>query len=490
MQLRRAFVIILSLFLQEQALAAPHSIRVRISSAPATLDWNVATTGNESAILQNLMSGLFSRSATGSPKPVLAKGFEWSADRKDLKVTIDTKAEWSDGKKLNSSHFLDSFERLLSPRLNSENASLLFDVVGARDYFLGKNKAFKTVGIEAPSPSTLVFHLKEPNANFPNILTHWATYPVRKDNLKLTLGPYLLKSKSKTKLTLQARDSELPIQTATFEVIPDGKTAIAQFRSGKIDYLLQVEDSLLGSPDLKGLPPVDYVTPTHVVALLHLNPTRILTNTPEKRRAIMQAIPVQALLQKNGFNSRFPAKTIIPPGLPGGPGPGETTSFTPMGKTSALPKESLLLGYPPNDTLAKSIAEELQSASRDPKIIIEPLPKGDRGSASRYDLVISIFGLDYLDPDQLLASFLSQGTHDLFNVGNPGLLQILQKARSTDSIIERSQSNHDAADYLENKVAVVMPLFYRRRAYLLRDSCAFDAGFQGSANLSFLRTLK
>ena len=203
----------------------------------------------------------------------------------------------------------------------------------------------------------------------------------------------------------------------------------------------------------------------------------------------MQAIPVSALLQKNGFNSRFPAKTIIPPGLPGGPSPSETSSFSPVGKTGALPNESLLLGYP-NDVLSKAIAEEIRNASKNPKIIIEPLPKSDRAAASRYDLVISIFGLDYLDPDQLLASFLSQGTHDLFNVGNPGLIPILQKARSTDSINDRSQYDHEAADYLENKIAVVMPLFYRRRAYLLRDSFAFDAGFQGSANLSFLRTLK
>ena len=488
MQLRLAFVFFLSLFSQE-GFAAPHSIHIRLSSAPRTLDWNVATTGIESSIIQNIMMGLFSGVGTTTPKLALAKSYEWSANRKDLKVILNDQAEWDDQKKLNSAQFLDSFERLLNPTLNSENASLLFDVVGARDYFLGKTKSFKKVGIEAPNPSTLIFHLNEPRANFIHILAHWSTFPIRKDNPKITLGPYRLKSKTSKEIVLVARDLHAPIQTAFFEVIPDGKAAIALFRSKKIDYLLLLEDALLDSPDLKGLPAPGFVNPIRVVALLHLNPTRVLTNTPEKRRAIMKAIPLAELVSPSRLSSRFAAKSIIPPGVIGGPELTENSSFIPEGKTGDLPKESLTLAYP-DDSLSKAIAEQIRAQSKDLKFILETLPKGDRASAARYDLVISIFGLDYLDPDQLLSSFLSQGTHDLFNVSSSELLKLVQAARSTDSIKDRSKFYRDAADYLENKTAIVMPLFYRRRAYLIRENYGFDTDFQGTSNLSLIRTQK
>ncbi len=143
MQLRLlAFFIIISFFFQFRGLGATEVVkspfRVRLSSAPSTLDWNLATTGSETAVIQNLMLGLFSQAPNASPEPSLVKKTHWDVAHKELRLEVKNGVKWTDQKPLESTHFLNSFKRLLSPRLNSKNASLLFDVVGARDFFLGK----------------------------------------------------------------------------------------------------------------------------------------------------------------------------------------------------------------------------------------------------------------------------------------------------------------------------------------------------------------
>jgi hypothetical protein len=273
------------------------------------------------------------------------------------------------------------------------------------------------------------------------------------------------------------------IKTALFEIIPSGMEALKLFRKKKLDYLLHLEDSLMTSTQLSGLPEPGLVDQVRVVALLHFNPSRLSTNSAEKRRRLMTEISAASLLAHHP-KTRVPAPSIIPAGTLGGPSLDALHSFISVGATADPGSESLTLAYP-DDALSQSIAESIQKNSGSLKIKIEALPKGDMASASnRYDLVLTIFGLDYSDPDQLLSSFLSQGTHDLFNASSGELLKIMQKSRATNDLNERAKLYRDAADLLENKMAIVMPLFYRRRAYLIRPKFIFDEKRQGTANLS------
>jgi ABC-type oligopeptide transport system substrate-binding subunit len=487
LQLKKLFLLLL--VTSGTAHAESASLHVRLSSAPRTLDWNIATTGSEGAIIQNIMEGLFSQDVTGFPKPNLAKSFAWSDHQKVLTLVLKTEVKWSDGRALDAHDFLTSFERLLNPKVNSENASLLFDVEGARDYFLGKSKSFDSVGVKALNKHSLQFTLKEPRATLLAILTHWSTFPMRKEGPQLTLGAYRLKARTASVIKLEAARPNLPIQNATFDIISSGSEALKMFREKKIDYLLQLEDSLMTSTELKGLPEPGLVDPARVVALLHFNPSRVVTNSPEKRRAVMSEIPLASLIKENP-KTRTPANSIIPAGTLGGPSSNSTEFFSPEGIRDQIPDESLTLAYP-DDALSHSIATEIQKDSPHLKIKIEPLPAGELSVASkRYDLVLTLFGLDYLDPDQLLSSFLSQGTHDLFNVSSGELLKIIQKARLTEDLTARGKLYQDAANLLENKIAMVMPLFYRRRGFLMRDRFIFDERRQGTANLTQIHLKK
>jgi len=475
------FLALFFLILSSHAQAATRVLQVRITSVPNTLDWNVATSGSERAIIQNIMDGLFSQDVHGVPQKKLAKSYFWSADRKTLNIKLRTDVKWTDGKTIDASDFIFSFERLLDPTFNSQNASLLFDVENARDYFLGKTKSFDAVGIKAPTNDTLQFVLSSPRASFLSILTHWSTFPMRKNHPELTLGAFRVQSKTSSEVILQSTRPNSEISKAIFKVIPKGEDALTEYRKGKVDYLLQLEDSLITSKELNGLPKPGVVDFIRVVALLHLNPTRLSTNSPEKRRAIMAAIPIQALLDAQPL-TRVGAPSIIPST--------QTGIFSPTGSLDSVSNLGLTLAYP-DDALSRSIAEEIQKDSNRLKIKIEALPKKDLLSVSkRYDLVLTLFGLDYSDPDQLLSSFLSQGTHDLFNVSNGDLLKLIQAARSTEDLKAREKLYLDAANLLENQIAIVMPLFYRRRGFLLRPTFSFDDKRQGTAKLTQIHVKK
>lgn len=469
------------------AATDPNGISVRLSSAPRTLEWNSATTGSESAIIQNIMMGLFGLNTNLGLELKLASRYQWSKDHITLEVELKKNIRWTTGERLTSQDFLDSFERLLNPTVNSPNASLLFDVEGAKDYFLGKTKKFSDVKISAPTPLSLKFTLKTPRANFLHILTHWATFPIQKKNLTSTLGPYQITSKTKTQIQLKAYSGysgEKPkILNARFIVVHDPQKALKDYRSKKIDYLLQVDDSLLEKATPSLISEISFVQPTRVVALLHLNPTRVSTNTPQKRRAIMAGIPTEALVNASP-ETRASASSIIPAGMLGGPSPKETKSFQPKSPLAELPQSPLTLGFP-NDEFSRQLAERIQIQSKTLKIKTEVLPT-ESEATQRYDLILTLFGLDYADPDQLLSSFLSQGTHDLFHTSAFQLIRYLREARVTQDLNKRAKAYALAAQYLQNDLAIVMPLFYRKRAYLLRSSYSEASGSRGSPLLERL----
>ncbi len=480
-----SFVFFLLLATPEANARAFH---VRLTSSPQTLDWNRATMGSEKAIIQNIMEGLFHFNEHLVIVPGLAESYTWTKDGKVLEIKLKKNVRWQDDVELKPQHFLDSFERLLNPSFNSPNASVLFDIKNARDYYFGKIKKFSDVGIEVTKNQTLKITLNEPRANFLNILTHWATFPLRKDKPLVTLGPYFLEITQANTLYLKANSKyygkKPPISEVVFEVIPDGKTAIEAYQKKKLDYLLQVEDKFLEDPSIQAIKGLSYVSAIRVVALLHFNPQRTNTDSPEKRRRIMQAINVQKIIAQSPKTRLF-ATSIIPPIR-------ETTAGAPNtvpAVSGSLPDAPLLLGYP-QDALSKSIAEQIQMYSEPLKIKLEPMGNRDESTAKRYDLILTIFGLDYFDSDQLISSFLSQGTHDLFHVSSSELLQIVGQARLNARSEEREAIYEQAAAVLQSKIAIVMPLFYRKRAYLLNPKYHYLHVTSGSSLISQISPLK
>lgn len=148
-------------------------------SDPATLDPHLATGTPEHAILDSLFEGL----VTTTPEDPDANG-PGVAERWDTQDFIHwtfhlrRSARWSDGTPLTAGDFLFAFERILTPALGADYAPMLYPLLNAEEFNMGKITDFSQVGVSAPDAHTLRLVLKGPAPYLPSMLKHYSWYPV------------------------------------------------------------------------------------------------------------------------------------------------------------------------------------------------------------------------------------------------------------------------------------------------------------------------
>ena len=118
---------------------------------------------------------------SGKTVPSLAADFpEVPADGKTYTFTLRPNVTFHDGSPLTSEDVKYTFERLVSPDLGSEIASVynVVPIVGMADFLAGKAKELS--GITTPDPNTVVFQLDGPDTAFVPSLTYYAASIVPK----------------------------------------------------------------------------------------------------------------------------------------------------------------------------------------------------------------------------------------------------------------------------------------------------------------------
>ena len=185
-------------------------------------------------------------------KPALAESWTHSKDKRIWTFKIKPSVFWTDGKALKADHFIDSWERLLSPKTASEYAYFLFPIKNAQLYNEGKITNFKKVGVKKISETELQVELEKGVFYFPYLLTHTVTFPIRKDLIErkkslwtepeniITLGPYKLKKWEHDKALVLIKNKSYYakppfIKNIIFYIIPDEATIMNLYKSGRLD---------------------------------------------------------------------------------------------------------------------------------------------------------------------------------------------------------------------------------------------------------------
>ena len=101
---------------------------------PATLDPAVAGDAGSAAVIAQLFEGLTAIDPTLTPRPALAERWELRDDGRTVVFTLRDGLTFSDGSALSAADVRRSWLRVVDPAAPSPLASLLYDVVGARDY--------------------------------------------------------------------------------------------------------------------------------------------------------------------------------------------------------------------------------------------------------------------------------------------------------------------------------------------------------------------
>jgi oligopeptide transport system substrate-binding protein len=270
-----------SVFLLASALAwscAPSSkppagstFRVNLGTEPPSLDWSLATDHVSFNVIANLMVGLTEFDERLEPAPMIASSWDIFDGGKRIVFRLRDDVLWSDGRRVVASDFEYSWKRLLDPKVASEYAYILFDIVNAEAYNRGKIADHARVGVKAMDDHTLEVRLAQPASYFIAITTFEVTYPQRRDLVEkfgpawtepgnlVTNGPFLLASWSHQNAIELAANPRFflgkpGIERVRMSMINEKTTALALYERGELDFIDNTSIPTLEKARLARLP--------------------------------------------------------------------------------------------------------------------------------------------------------------------------------------------------------------------------------------------
>lgn len=469
------------------------TFKFRLLAEPQTFDWHLAATSVETPIMMNIMEGLTEVDDNLKPVPCLASKMDLSKDQRTYTFTIRKGVKWSDGVPLTAQHFVEGWERLLTPDTAAPYAYLLYDVVGASDFNQGKAKDFKAVGVKATDDQTFVVTLKQPVAYFPYLTGFWPLFPVRGDLVKkhgskwsrpktiVTLGAYTLeKYQPQTKITLKANPNYWRdrgnVNEVVAQIIKDSATALNVFRAGKIQVMqdFSPDDLKLARP-MPEFQTFPYLK-THYLALRVKDS---VTSNKDLRQAMVRAIdrsPIPAIL--NG--SQSVANSFIPPKVVGHNGKlsvpfdvkkakeylkksgiDPSTEIEFIARNSERPR--ILTQYIQSE-LKKNLGLNIKISLYDHKVFRSQI------STQKIPLMLMVWAGDYPDGDSFLGLFESNTGNNFTHFSNAKYDDYMKKAREDWNTLKRDRLYKKAQEIVQLQEAAILPLYYEENEALVAKS--------------------
>jgi oligopeptide transport system substrate-binding protein len=129
------------------------------------------------AVIAQLFSGLLEESPQMDVVPDVARSWEMLEGGRKYVFHLRDDARWSDDAPVTAGDFEYAWKRVLDPATGSRNASLLYDVKGAKAFHQGDAER-EDVGVRAMDEVTLVVELEGSTSYFLHLLAHHVTFPV------------------------------------------------------------------------------------------------------------------------------------------------------------------------------------------------------------------------------------------------------------------------------------------------------------------------
>ena len=312
---------------------APQVLRLSQRNEPADLDPATATLPDEFFIIRALAEGLVTAGPDGrTPQPAVASRWEISPDALTYTFHLRPEARWSNGDRVTSGDFIDSYRRILTPATAAPKAPLFFPVKNARAFAAGTLTDFSSVGFTAPDPRKLVVTLEHPTPAFllyvasgPWLPVHPAT--VVKHGRTWTQpahhignGPFILAEWRQQQRIIVRKNpayraaAAVRLDEIQFLRFDSGDTEERAYRAGQVDVTMSVPVSKLETYT-RDRPAEIFQTPLAETRYLTFNTRRPPLDDPRVRRALSLAIDrekITALVLRGG---QLPTTTFLPPSL-------------------------------------------------------------------------------------------------------------------------------------------------------------------------------
>ncbi|MDA8237112.1 MAG: peptide ABC transporter substrate-binding protein [Chloroflexi bacterium] len=460
---------------------------------PATLDPAVAGDAASAAVIAQVFEGLTALDPSLTPRPALAAGWELRDGGTTVAFTLRDGLTFSDGTPLTAADVRRSWLRVLDPAAPSPLSSLLYDVVGARDYATGRGPA-DAVGIVANGTS-LEVRLDRPAGDFPAVAASptLAVVPPGVGTVPgaLQAGPgfvgsggYLLVGTAADGLTLRANPrywaGEPAIPEITVVTDLGGRSPVDVFAGGEIDWVpVGTFDAswIAYDPDL-GASLRQWTD--LAVTYYGFETRRPPFSDARVRRAFAEAVDWSRIVDLVDGSTALPATSMVPPGIPGRSDERFLPAFDPAGARRLLaaagyadpatfPTVTLVTAGTAYDgaiiaQLKANLGITIRFEALDFATLFERL-----GSASSPDLWSVSWIADYPSPNDFLGILLGTGQPNNYGGWTSADFDaaIARAVGTTDAAAARA--GYDAAERIVADEVPVVPVSYGISDALSRD---------------------
>lgn len=199
--------------------------------------------GNERALLTQIFEGL-TELKTDGVRFISVLNIEHSNDYKEWTFSLRDDLKWSDGEKITADTYLNSWLNTLE-NSKSDEIYRMFVIKGAEDFY-NKRVDKNSVGLKVQE-NKLIVNLNTPIKNFDEWVCNPIFYPIRKENINLSLdkkivnGAFKISNFTDDEIILERNENywdniNTKLKKVEISLVEDGIMAYEMFPRNEIDY--------------------------------------------------------------------------------------------------------------------------------------------------------------------------------------------------------------------------------------------------------------
>lgn len=444
---------------------------------PEELDPQITTGTPESRIQYSLFEGLASvDQETLEPQPGAAESWQIDDSGTVYRFTLRDDAYWSNGDPVTAEDFRWSFWRSMQTSLGNPYSYMLLPIKNAANYLSGEISDFNQVGIRVLGAKLLEITLENPTPYFLQLLDHHSYYPVHRATIEqhgeaaergnlwtrpgnmVSNGPFQLKGWQLFQRVIVEKNphywdaDNVRLREIHFYPTENITTEERMFRAGQLHYTYEVPVDKIKVYREQANSPLQ-ITPYLGSYYFSLNTKRPPLDNRLVRRALAFAIDRKQVVEQVLKAGQQPGFSITPPGT-AGYYPKSDIRFDPDYARQLLAEagypngegfRSLELVYNTQEEHRK-VAVTLQQMwkkhlnitvtlrNEDWKVYLNTRRIGD------FDMARGGWIGDYVDPNNFLDLWLSNGGNNNSGWGNPQfdkmLLETAPRAKTPEQRLE------------------------------------------------------
>ncbi|MBC8355398.1 MAG: peptide ABC transporter substrate-binding protein [Planctomycetes bacterium] len=348
-----------------------------------------------------------------------------------------------------------------------------------------------TVGVKAPDDKTLVVTLQNRTPFFLHLTTFYPLFPMNRKCIEthgtpawtkpeniVSNGTYNLEFRRfrdrlrLVKNPLHWSHKQVKLETVDVFGFKSETTALNMYLTGQLDWITDAPSTVI--PQLMARKERDYVpTPLLIIYFYRINVTRAPCDDIHVRRALNMAIDKQLICDKVTQAGQQPARSLVPPGLPGYRSP-LCEPFDPVAAREELKKSkyaNLPGGIPKVEILYntnenhRAIAEVIQQQWKNNLGIDAELKNSEWTTylssihSQEYSIARAGWVPDYPDANTFIDMWVTGGENNETGWGNPDYDAFVKKAAEEPGLDRRLRWMEQAEEILMAELPII-PIYY------------------------------